>query len=1205
MQARVRPTFVKVYTLGQFRVLVGDRVVEDQHWRRRSARQLFKLLLSRTGRRATRDEIIDSFWPDSDPEAASSNLRSTLYALRRVLQSADVPVVFTDRVSVWLASIADLWTDADAFEAAVAEAFRSTDPLPALDAASALYMGGYLPDDVYDDWSGERRETLKRTWTDLQFGLAEVAERTSNIDAAVRALERLLRADACDERAARSLMQLLARRGRRPEALRVYQRLVDSLHSELDVEPSPESVELLHQISSTDISAVSVSSVQPFRCSYPFPTPDRLINRQSELTRLMEVVQEGRTVGRVALVTAPAGTGKSALLGEVVRRAQAEDTLCLAGGCYEERGALPFGPFHDALVDYFVSQPTESLRRQLGSNSEDLAQLIPELRYRLQVPSLPTSSPIDRMRAFGAIHACLRSLAERGPVLVCLEDLHAADDATLQLLHYVARQTQRLPLVLIGTYRSDEVRVDQPLARSIEALIRERLAQRITLDSLTAEDAGRLVAARLNGEPSSALSESLYATTGGNPLFLEQLLLALEENGQLERRAGVWHGSAELQGTPQIVRDVIDRRLQQLNPVGREVLSVAAVLGQSFEHRILLAAVEPLHETTLLREVDDAIMTQILVDTPGGYAFRHSVVRDAVYWGLTRPRRALLHARAAELLERFHGPATDEHASELAYHFMQAGASAGTPRKALYYSVAAGRRAAALSSYPEALAHYSRAWELLQGTEVTDDLDLRREVLGGRGWAELELAKWPECVATYQLARTLSDNPIERARASNLIAFAEHHTGQIAGAFSECEAGLNELEGLVSADATEVRLRIQQQIALVWYLQGRYRDIVQLGRGMIDGATTLGRPRAMSGAHLVAAWGHMGLGEVEAAIDHFEKSTSAAEQFGERVYIATSYENLGYELYLGGRFSDARTALERSLALYQDSASELRAVNALQHLCRVWVAEGELDRASEQVSIAVDLATGGRERWVADGLQILGEIQLLRAEWASARSSIARALQIRRMVGDMAGIIESLAGIGLVDCRVGQFQQGLSALQEAITVASAIDPSPPVVLAHRSLGQFYMLLGQWPAAEAEVGLAFRMAQSMRESLEYAPAALASSVLWTCRGEPARAREFAEIALTVAKPVAVVCETHSVLARIQVLLGDGMGAQRHALQAILYAEQLQSPVLVYRAYLAAAGAGLRPEKHTQAAVDAATAAGLSTELQALQRMFGVA
>src|SRR5579864_455463 len=172
---------VRVYTLGSFRVLVGDRSVEDSAWRRRTAKQLFKVLLTRTGRRMTRDEVIELFWPESDAEAAASNLRSTVYAMRHALAPAEV--VGGDHASIWLSSDDTLWTDAADFEQRVANAWRSTDPLPLLEQASTLYGGEYLPDDLFDDWATERRDALKRTWTELQFGLARALEARADLNA--------------------------------------------------------------------------------------------------------------------------------------------------------------------------------------------------------------------------------------------------------------------------------------------------------------------------------------------------------------------------------------------------------------------------------------------------------------------------------------------------------------------------------------------------------------------------------------------------------------------------------------------------------------------------------------------------------------------------------------------------------------------------------------------------------------------------------------------------------------------------------------------------------------------------------------------------------------------------------------------------------------------------------------------------------------
>src|SRR5215471_15654929 len=243
---------IRVNTLGTFRVAIDGRAVDDSEWRRRSARQLLKALLSRAGRRMSRDEVVELFWPESKADAAATNLRSTLHALRRALESGshhELPaIVYGDQASLWLASESTVWSDADHFEHLVTAAWRAADPLPLFEQASALYTGDYLPDDLYEDWATDRREALRHAWTELQFGLAQAFEARSDLNAALLPLERLLRADPCDERAAQELIRLLTRFGRRAEALRVFERLSRSLRDELDVSPSRDTLELHRQI---------------------------------------------------------------------------------------------------------------------------------------------------------------------------------------------------------------------------------------------------------------------------------------------------------------------------------------------------------------------------------------------------------------------------------------------------------------------------------------------------------------------------------------------------------------------------------------------------------------------------------------------------------------------------------------------------------------------------------------------------------------------------------------------------------------------------------------------------------------------------------------------------------------------------------------------------------------------------------------------
>src|SRR5262245_33760467 len=212
----------RIYLLGGFRVVLDGRSVPEGAWRRRKARQLFKCLLTRPRRRLTKDEAVELFWPDSDVDASSTNLRTTIHAIRQALETVGPPfaadLIAVDRDGVGVARGADVWVDADAFEEAIARAQAAADPAPHLEQADALYVGDYLPDDRYEDWAAERRDRLKRAWTELQFTLARLAEERGDPDRSATTLERLLQADACDERTAQELMRLFARQGRRSEA---------------------------------------------------------------------------------------------------------------------------------------------------------------------------------------------------------------------------------------------------------------------------------------------------------------------------------------------------------------------------------------------------------------------------------------------------------------------------------------------------------------------------------------------------------------------------------------------------------------------------------------------------------------------------------------------------------------------------------------------------------------------------------------------------------------------------------------------------------------------------------------------------------------------------------------------------------------------------------------------------------------------------
>jgi DNA-binding SARP family transcriptional activator len=1222
---------IQVYLLGTFRLVVDGQDLPPGARFGQKVLQFFKCLLTRPHHRIAEHEAAELFWSKSDAEAVAKTIGSTLSRIRAPLgwsqKRGTADLLLRDHGMISIAPEAGVWVDADEFERLLRQARTADDPSPLLEEADRLYAGPYLPDDRYEIWSADRREALERLRVELQFDLAQHRERRGDLAGASAALESVLRDDGCDERAAREVMLLHTRNGRRTDALRIYQQLVKSLQGELGMEPSAETVEVWRQVSAGNASPPAAARApvatpplgppasprvptgagvapapatasqptgrladdrlapQQFTPAYPFPMPERLIGREGELTQLERLVQKGRTSGQVMLIGAPAGTGKSALLGALVPRARRAGFLCLVGGGYGQEGMMPLGPFQDALSDYLLWQPAERIRAELAGGLDDLALLIPELRYHLGLPDRPTAGAADdRSRLFATIHIYLRTLSERHPVLLCLEDLHAADIGTLALIELLARRLVRQRLVIVGTFRTEELRPGRPLSDLVTALRRSN-AEQLDLKPLNRQRAARMVAALLEGQPSERLSDALYASTEGNPFFLEQLVLALREEGRIDHLDGTWRQVGDVRAVPTIVRDVVGQRLDRLSDNARQTLAMAAVLGHAFDYGALLAASEyGDDEPRLLEDIDEAFGAQILLETPSGYAFAHALLREVTYARLGKARQTLLHGRAGEALEQWAGARTDERAAELAHHFLLAGQSPAMRQKATRYSLEAGRRADLLSAHREALEHFTRVCELTdsdtRGAEPRQLLD----ALDGRGEAERNLADWQGCIATGRRIIAISNDPSRRARARNVIGRALLQTGDQAGAIEQFESGLTELrQAPPGPENAAARLHLMYQQAFPILLQGRPGVTLDLGRQMLALATELGDPRFLSNAHSVLAISHMRQGRADEGEAHYRLARDAAEQIENALVLAFVHENLGAHHYYFGNFAEARREIEHGRRLVLEAAGEQRSVLSFRFLSLVLLAEGDLIGAFEQNQIAFRLALEGNDRLVGECCEVLGAIQTARAEWEDAAASFEQALSTYQRVENDRAVPDALLGLGLVYERQGDVSRAEELYRKALDRNSRMDHPMQAVAVHRRLGHLLHRRGD-PSGREHVERACALGRTMPQAIECPPALLALAELMA-DDDPAGAIDLAAQALGPAPTAEHHVEARLLLATQCARLGRREEALAHATAGLEIATRLDAPRPLGLAHLARARA-LQPASEAIKDLDAA-------------------
>jgi class 3 adenylate cyclase/tetratricopeptide (TPR) repeat protein len=891
--------------------------------------------------------------------------------------------------------------------------------------------------------------------------------------------------------------------------------------------------------------------------SYSFPIPGQLVGRARELAGLWAVLEQGREAPQVALISAPAGTGKSTLVGELVRRAQATGTLCLAGGAYEQAGVIPLGPIREALADYLLSQPADSLHALLGDALADLALVMPEITRHLGSPERGEGRP-DLDRLSGAVFACLRALAEEQPVLLCLEDLHSTDDGTLGLIRYVMRRAGKLRLVLCLTFRGEEVLSGQELERLIAALTREG-AVPIDLAPFDRDQTGELIASLLEGPASERLRDLLYATTEGNPLFLEQSVLALREQGKISRAGRVWHDTVDVElSLTTVSRGLLGERLSRLSRRCHATVAMAAVLGQTFEYDALIGAVAPTDILHLVEDLEEAERAHVLREMPSGYAFTHALLRRALYDSLSAARRRWLHGQVGESIERLAGSRTDEYAAELAYHFSNAGTDRALRAKALQYSLAAGRHADRLFLHHEALEHFKRVCDLVEREGVDIEPEVHLEVLTCRQAAERGLGYWLPVIATCERILTLTDDPLKRAIAHTSIGQARQRVGDMAAAERSCDAASKELEGLPDRpEVAALRLQILADKGYLLFLQGRYDEQFEIGAVMLPVARQLGELGPIQRTHNMIATAAQGSGQLDLALEHFSTSLALTIRAGDRLVEALAHSNLGILYQYRGEFEQARVELTRALDLRRELGAERRDINTLQRLGWVSLGEGDLETAIELGERARDLATRASDRWAADCHDLLGTIRTLQTAWSAATSHFEEAVALRQHGPHVVGRVQTLLGYGTLRQQTGDRVGARELYTSALDIANSITPSPWLVAARRQLGRLDCLAGASGGLEL-IRAAVDLAETMPRSIQYGATLLAAVECGLWRDDRDSALNALERALASGLTAEIRIDVLCALARYQIEAYDLAAGEQRIVSARALVERLGTP-----------------------------------------------
>jgi DNA-binding SARP family transcriptional activator len=668
---------------------------------RERERVLFALLAARSPGQITAGQLVEELWGETAPPGAQTTLRSYVSSLRRTLRArGHTGVIVTGRHGYAIAGDDRVIVDTSQFAELLAEArrLRAAGDRPgetaALRTALGLWRGRALEQleavspmlPAAQALEDERLTALER-WADCELHFGRHAELAA-------ALAPICRAHPSHERLYAGWMRALYGSGRQAEALAAYRELYHRLGDELGLIPSAELRELELAILRHDPSLHPSAGARGGRSALPpalCPAPgSTFVGRANELRALTARAHLARA-GSAQLITVcgEPGAGKTRLLADWAGRVRDEGFTVLYGRCDSDE-TIPYQPLVEALS-------------RLGLP----AVLAPAAPGSDGAPADADGLEIARWQWFGAVTELILGAAGRAPLMLVLDDLHWADASSLRLLRHVARRVSQAPVLIVVSYRSGARTGTGPLSEALAELASDPGLSEVELVGLSPLEVAEL-AGQSTLAGAGALAGELHRVTDGNPLFIRQMLSALELSGSAAPIGRF--GDAPPAG----VAEVIQGRLALLGTETLEVLTVAALLGEEFELRELETIEYARGPDASVAAIEAGLAGRVITPADGAperYRFVHGLLRDGLRTRVAGPRRARLHQRIGDALEQL--PDDDgRRLSALAGHFAAA-ARPGHVDRAAQYAERAGRHALSQLAFEQAAAFAGRGLDCL------------------------------------------------------------------------------------------------------------------------------------------------------------------------------------------------------------------------------------------------------------------------------------------------------------------------------------------------------------------------------------------------------------------------------------------------------------------------------------------------------------
>jgi predicted ATPase/tRNA A-37 threonylcarbamoyl transferase component Bud32 len=959
----------------------------------------------------------------------------------------------------------------------------------------------------------------------------------------------------------------------------------------------------------------------------------QLVGRETEMAALEAALDKMiKGESSVILVSGEAGIGKSRLVWELGQKAKEKQARYLLGRClFGERG-YPYQPIINVLRDYFVlkgikdADAVDAFIEEKASHLSARRQIIHSL---LLLQSGKPITLINREQLWDTVAELIRTISKDRPIVLHIDDLHWADTPTLNLLTYLAMTSRHDRLIIMGTYRPEELAIadgkQHPLEATRQLLSKENMFHELRLARLNKQGTHDVVnSVFADSDFPENFYDSVHLETEGNPLFVLEVLNYLQNEGIVDKDETGWHLVGELTklAIPDRVTDVITHRLTTLTPERRSLLDVAAVEGYTFQSDTLCHVLgEP--RLKVLRRLQHLESQHHLVHAlEHEYQFDHGKIQETIYSTLSPELKKEYHKQIADYFIKNYGDKS-EYAGKIAKHLIEA----GQDDQAVNYLLKAGHYAQTLYANEEALRYYSKGLNIITENRSPD-----------RKWVDTEFSLLEGRARVLQLAGNLSNALQDYDRMKEIANASKNLANLAATLLSEGSIHTLKAEHGMAMERYERALSIAQKIqdkklessiicaiGDIFHETGKFKEAIERYLHAIEIKRQIGDDKGLAWIFHNVGYLYWNVGQFDKMKEYLDKSLELSEGVGDKQTEMYSRMRLGSYFYSTGHAQRSLEYTEQALEISRQIGHKNFESRILSNTGKILCTIGECRRALEYFEEAMKII---KVVWNKDEdytLDSIGEVYVAWGDYDIAMDYFNRALEFQNRVGEKYFQCNTLNNIGYVHLKRGDYTLALEQLQKAhqaqrnvgnvwaqafyygyMTVFWHIMNSPrkvhddlealrriyEAIKSERTAVSIYLVEAWLACLEGQISSAektlLRALSAIKErTLEaflLVECLLIAIDLEIRRGNYQRAKEYGTELLNFSlekerKPD--VAEAALAMCRISMMQQDIISAEHYAQQSVDYAQRCGSKEILWQAHHMIAKVYLKQKKEKQA------------------------